>query len=82
MINSTRAIIVLIILVIALVAYIIFGKVGPENGPLVDTHPMRDSISLLIKDRAELQRHIAGLNSSYDSLQNVRQKIKYIYSEK
>jgi len=83
MLNSTKAIIVLILLVIALIAYIIFfGKGEPRNGLAVDTKPMRDSINILIRDRQEIETKIRSLSDSYDSLLVTKQKVKHIYNEK
>ena len=74
---------VLIVIVIGLSAYIIFGKswLGNEQG--VDREPvLRDSIQLLINDRLILDRKIDSLDRVNDSLLDVKQTIKWKYGTK
>lgn len=80
--NYWKAIICLSILSLGLIAYIIFGKRGPEHGSIDAISPLRDSIALVEKQRMELETRVVSLNASYDSLLSIKQTVIIKYHDK
>ena len=80
--SSRTTILVLVIIILGLSAYLIWGKLDSRNGT-VDIEPaLRDSIALIEKQRVELELKVDSLNRSYDSLLTVKQKVRIEYYEK
>lgn len=79
--GSRTTILVLIVIVLGLSAYLIWGKLDPGTGT-VDIKPLRDSIALIEKQRIELELRIDSLNRSYDLLLSKKQSVIVLYRDK